>query len=702
MNELHRLFSGNYNTPRNTCPFGDIKVADIKPAIMLGIEMEEAEIQAITACPEPPTFENTIVPLERSGRFLDNVTTYMYNMLSAETCDELDEVAQDVSGILSEHSANIMLNPQLFARVSAVKAAWEADTTAVFSATNYTAEDRMLLDKVYEGFENSGATLDDAGKKRFREITAELSRLSLKFSQNNLKETNSYALHLTDEADLQGLPELQVAQAAETAKEKGLEGWVITLHAPSYLPFMTYAGNRELRKKLYMAYNTKCTHDNEYNNFDTVRSLVNLRQELAQLLGYSTYAHYVLKRRMAGTVENVYALLRQLLDAYLPEARNEVERLRVLAGKTVLSGAESGTFSDELQPWDFAHYAYLLKKELYDIDEEMLRPYLELRSVIGGVFGLATKLYGITFQENKDIPVYHPDVTAYEVYDADGTYLAVLYADFHPRATKQGGAWMTNYKEEWDKTDRPHVAINANFTKPAAGKPALLTFSELETFLHEFGHALHGIFADTKYRSLSGTNVYWDFVELPSQFMENFAAEPDFLRTFARHYETGAVIPDELIHKVTDSRNFNVAYACIRQVSFGLLDMAYYTLTEPLAADIRAFERAAWAEAQLLPAAEGCNMSVQFGHIMSGGYSAGYYSYKWAEVLDADAFHYFRDKGIFNRDVASSFRQHILSKGGTVPPMELYRAFRGKEPSIAALMERNGITCQLQPSAAGR
>ncbi len=678
MTDRLSLFSGNYDTPHGTLPFDEIAVSDIKPAILHGIALEDAEIRAIADNAAEPTFDNTIVAYEAAGAYLERATTYMYNRISADTCDELDDLAQELSPLLSEHSANIMLNERLFDRVAKI---W--NNPALHPED---AEDKMLLAKVYEGFERSGATLPADKKRRFREITAELSQLSLIFSQNNLKETNAFQLHAENADELRGLPELQLAQAAEAARERGLEGWIVTLHAPSYVPAMTYVENREVRRRLYMAYATRCTREDAHGNFGVVSRLVNLRRELAQLLGYDTYADYVLKRRMAATVENVYDLLYRLTDAYMPAARCEVAEIVRLA-----QGMEGEDF--ELQPWDFAYYANLLKKERFALDAEMLRPYFELSAVIDGVFGLATKLYGITFRLNADIPVYHPDVSAYEVFDKDGAFLAVLYADFHPRSSKQSGAWMTNYKEEWGGS-RPHVAVCMNFSKPVGDKPALLTLDEVETFLHEFGHALHGIFANTRYASLSGTNVYWDFVELPSQFMENFAVEPAFLKTFARHYETGEPLPDELIQRVRDSRNFNAAYACMRQVSFGLLDMAYYTQKEPFTADIRTFEQQAWRDVQLLPAVSEANMSVQFGHIMAGGYSAGYYSYKWAEVLDADAFSLFKEKGIFNTDVAESFRNNVLSQGGTQPPMQLYRAFRGQEPTIDALLERNGIVAR--------
>ena len=477
--------------------------------------------------------------------------------------------------------------------------------------------------------------------------------------------------------------------AAETAREKGIEGWVFTLQAPSYGPFMTYADNRNLRHELYMAYNTKCTHDNACNNLEIVKKIANIHLEIAQLLGYDNFAEYNLVERMAKNSESVYKLLNQLLDAYTPTARKEYAEVQILARQ------EQGE-DFILMPWDWVYYSHKLKDRKFNINDEMLRPYFELNQVKEGVFGLATKLYGITFKKNPDIPVYHKDVDAYEVFDKDGKYLAVLYTDFHPRAGKRSGAWMTSYKGQWiegktGKNSRPHVSIVMNFTKPTQSKPALLTFGEVETFLHEFGHSLHEMFADTTYHSLSGTNVYWDFVELPSQLMENFAIEKEFLHTFARHYLTGELIPDELVQRIVDSSNFNVAYACLRQISFSLLDMAWYTRNTPFEGDVRAYEKKAWDKAQILPTVEETCMSTQFSHIFAGGYSAGYYSYKWAEVLDADAFSLFKQKGIFNQEVAESFRKNILSKGGTEHPMTLYKRFRGQEPTIDALLIRNGI-----------
>lgn len=670
-------FFTHYETPHDTAPFDQIRLEDYEPAFMEGIRQDDELTNTIVNNPEPATFDNTI-SLSIPDNLLERVSNVFFNLLSAETNDDMDALAQKMSPILTEHANNILLNEKLFARVK----------TVYENHRELTPEEQMLLEKSHDGFIRSGANLSPEDKEKFRAISKELGQLTLQFSQNNLKETNAFLLLLTDRQDLAGLPESAVEAAALAAKERNLEGWLFTLHAPSYNPFMTYADNRELRKRMYMARNTICTHDNDCNNIDIVKRIVNLRRERAQLLGYPTFADFILQKRMAENSENVYKLLNDLLEAYLPTALEEVEAVEQKAKET-----EGEDFV--LQPWDFGYYAHKLQLEKFNLDAEMLRPYFELSRVKEGVFGLATRLYGITFKENPNIPVYHPDVTAYEVFDKDGSYLAVLYTDFHPRKGKQSGAWMTSYKDQWideNGTDhRPHVSVTMNLTKPTESKPALLTLGEVETFLHEFGHALHGIFARTRFESLSGTNVYWDFVELPSQIMENFAVERDFLNTFAKHYQTGEPIPDELIERIVRSRNFNAAYACIRQVSFGLLDMAYYTMDKPFEGDVFEFERKAWATAQLLPQPDGTCMSVQFSHIMSGGYAAGYYSYKWAEVLDADAFSLFKEKGIFSQDVAQRFRDHILSRGGTEPPMTLYKRFRGQAPTINALLKRNGI-----------
>lgn len=681
MTDMPNPFFEKYDTPHGTTPFDKIKTEHYEPAIREGIRRQAAEIDAIIGNAEAPTFENTVVAYEQSGELLNRVTTVFGNLRSAETNDELQEIAQKMVPLLSEHSNNISLNEKLFERVKAVY-----DRKDELSLTR---EQEKLLEDAYNGFVRHGANLQGEAKEKYRELTRELSTLTLQFSENNLKEVNNYQLVLTDKAQLAGLPESAVEAAAETAKERGVEGWVFTLQAPSYIPFMTYADDRELRRELYMAYNTKCTHDNEYNNLEIVPKLANLRMCIAQLLGYENYADYTLKERMAETSDAVYKLLNNLLEAYTPAAKKEYEEVQALARKEQGAGFT-------VMPWDWSYYSNKLKDEKFSINEEMLRPYFELGKVIEGVFGLSTRLYGITFKKNPQIPVYHKDVDAYEVFDKDGTYLAVLYTDFHPREGKRAGAWMTEYKGQWinpetGENSRPHISVVMNFTKPTESKPALLTHSEVETFLHEFGHALHGIFANSTYESLSGTNVYWDFVELPSQIMENFGIEREFLNTFASHYETGEALPDELIQRMVDASNFNVAYACLRQVSFGLLDMAWYTRTTPFEGDVKAYEQETWARAQILPVVPETCMSTQFSHIFAGGYSAGYYSYKWAEVLDADAFSLFKQKGIFNRKVAQSFRDNILSKGGTEHPMVLYKRFRGQEPTIDALLIRNGI-----------
>ncbi|MFV0404779.1 MAG: M3 family metallopeptidase [Bacteroides graminisolvens] len=674
-------FFEKYNTPHQTVPFDKIKNEHYEPAMLEGIKLHEAEIEAIINNPEAPTFANTIVAYEKSGKFLDRVITVFGNLRSAETNDDLQKIAQKMIPLLSEHSNNISLNEKLFQRVKAVY--------KQKSKLSLTIEQAKLLDDIYDGFVRRGANLQGEARNKYRELSKKLSTLTLQFGENNLKETNNFQLVLTQKEQLAGLPEGIVEAAAQTAREKGVEGWVITLHAPSYVPFMTYASNRELRKELYMAYNTKCTKDNEFNTLEIVKDLVNTRMQIAQLLGYKSYADYTLKERMAESSKNVYKLLDQLLDAYTPTAKAEYNEVQELARST--QGKEF-----RLMPWDWSYYSDQLKNKKFSLNDEMLRPYFELSNVKEGVFGLATRLYGITFRKNSEIPVYHPDVDAYEVLDKDGSFLAVLYTDFHPRAGKRAGAWMTSFKGQWidDQTgenSRPHITLVMNFTKPTESKPALLTFDEVNTFLHEFGHGLHGIFANTHYESLSGTSVYRDFVELPSQIMENFAVEKDFLSTFAKHYQTGEIIPDTLVQRIIDSSNFNVAYACLRQVSFGLLDMGWYTRTTPFTGDVKAYEQKAWEKAQILPVVEGTCMSAQFSHIFAGGYSAGYYSYKWAEVLDADAFSLFMQKGIFNQEVAQSFRNNILSKGGTEHPMTLYKRFRGQEPSIDALLIRNGI-----------
>ncbi len=683
--ERKNPFFEPYLTPHDTAPFDRIRLEDFEEAFMEGIRRDNEQIDKIINNPEKPTFDNTIINVddEKDNYYdlLSRTSTVFFNLLSAETNDDMDALAQKMSPILTKHANDIRLNERLFERIKYVHR----------HHRKLTAEEKMLLDNCYDGFVRSGALLDAEGKERLRQLTEEASMLGLQFSQNLLKEQKAYTLHITDEAQLDGLPETAREAAALAAKERELEGWVFTLDYPSYQPFMTYSTQRELRRQMYMARNTVCIHDNTENNLEICKRLINLRREIAQLLGYKTYADYVLKHRMAGNVRNVYKLLNDLIDAYKPTAKKEREEL----GKA-------------LEPWDIGFYSHKLQMKKFNIDAEMLRPYFQLDKVIDGVFGLANRLYGITFKENKEIPVYHPDVKAYEVFDKDGSYLAVFYADFHPRKGKQGGAWMTEYQGQWMEREdvkkpfgadncknvRPHVSVVMNLTKPTEGKPALLTLGEVETFLHEFGHSLHGMFANTRFESLSGTNVWWDFVELPSQFMENYAVEKEFLRTFAFHYETGEPLPDELINRIVKSRNFMVASACLRQVSFGLLDMAYYTKKDEFTDDIIPFEKKAWEKAILGKQRTDTCMTVQFSHIMAGGYAAGYYSYKWAEVLDADAFAVFKKHGIFDQQTAQRFRDNILSRGGTENPMVLYKRFKGSEPTIDALLKRNGIKRQ--------
>jgi len=682
--ELHKNpFFLPYATPHETVPFGDILLSDYEEAFIEGIRRDDEAVDKIVNNPEAPTFNNTICPVDVSKGehyydLLDRVSNVFSCMLSANTSEELEALAQKMTPLLTKHANDVSLNPRLFARVKAVHDHPDRELNG---------EEQMLLDTSYDGFVRSGALLDEAGKQKLRNLTEEASLLALQFSQNLLKATKAFTLHITDEADLDGLPDTARETARAAAQEQGLEGWLFTLDQPSYFPFMTYSTKRALRKQMYMAHSTLCTSGSE-SNMDVCTKLVNLRRELAQLLGYRTYADYVLKHRMASSVTNVYKLLDDLIDAYKPTALKEVDEVSKMAKKL-----EGDNF--EMEPWDFSFYSQKLKKERYNLDAEMLRPYFKIEDVIKGIFGLANKLYGITFKENPDIPVYHPDVKAYEVNDEDGSFLAVLYADFYPRKGKQNGAWMTEFKGQWidykGRNSRPHVSLVMNLTKPTPEKPALLTLGEVETFLHEFGHSLHGMFANTRFESLSGTNVWWDFVELPSQFMENYAVERDFLRTFAFHYLSGEPLPDDLIDRIVKSRNFLVAYSCMRQVSFGLLDMAYYTLDKPFNEDIRQFEKKAWAPAIVTKQLPETCMTVQFSHIMAGGYAAGYYSYKWAEVLDADAFSVFKQNGIFDRTTARRFRDCILSKGGTEHPMTLYKRFRGQEPTIDALLRRNGI-----------
>ena len=679
-------FKQQPHTPHSTLPFSQFTPKAIEEAIAEGIEEENHQINSLTGNVDTPTFSNTIEVMERGGRLLAKASCVLSNLLSAETSDELDEVAERVTPLMANHANDYYQNADLFKRVKAVKESKEQLTT----------EQQTVLDNYFRSFSDSGSLLSDADKDEFRKISVEESQLSLQFSQNKLKDLNAYTLHVTDRQRLEGLPESVMQTAAEEAATRGKEGWVFTLHAPSYRPFLTYCRDRALRHDIYMAYNTLCCHGNDNDNTEICRRLVNLRLRQAQLLGYACYADHVLEDRMAENTRQVYDLLHQLLQAYKPRAEKELEAVRKEAKH------DMGEDFD-LQPWDLSYYSNKLKERLFHINSEMPRPYFQLEKVQEGVFGLAHRLYGITLVRNADIPVYHPDVVAYDVKDSDGSYLGVLYCDFFPRKSKKAGAWMTNYQEQeidaaTGEDIRPHVSLVMNFSRPTSDKPSLLTLDEVETFLHEFGHSLHSLLTRCHYPSVSGTNVKWDFVELPSQFMENYATNAEFLHTFATHYESGAPIPDELVKKIQDSRNFHAGLNCLPQVEYGLLDMALHTITRPLEGDIADFERQARSAAHLMPFTEGTCMTTQFSHIMAGGYSAGYYSYKWAEVLDADAFEQFQQSGIFNTDTARRFRDNILAKGGTEHPMTLYKRFRGGKPTIDALLRRNGIITNNKPS----
>lgn len=672
------IFFKEYQTPHKTIPFDKIRLEDYLPSVKEAIKRHDAEIEAIVNNPNPANFENTIVALERSGKYLSRVQYAFYNLLSAETSAEMDSIANEISPLETEHSNNITLNENLFKRI--------AEVYAQKDSLNLTNEQRQLLQKQYDMFVNNGANLSAENKEIYRELCKKISLLELQFAQNVLNATNQYKLVVSEESRLDGLPQTLKDVAAEKAKAKGESGWLFDLTYPSYVPFMKYIKDRDLRKELYMAYNTKAVNG-ELDNKPVIKELVNTRLTLANLLGHKEYASYVLSRRMAEDKEHVYDLLDKLLNAYKNCATNEVLEVQKIANS---QGADF-----DIMPWDWSFYADKLKDAKYGINDELLKPYFELENVKKGVFGLATKLYGLSFEKNESIPVYHPEVEAYEVFDSTGKYTAVLYTDFHPREGKRGGAWMTEYQGQCINEDgenvRPHVSIVMNFTRPTDSLPSLLTFDEFTTFLHEFGHSIHGMVSQTNYESLSGTNVYRDFVELPSQLLENWAYEKEFLDGFAVHYQTGEPIPAELIEKIKASANFNTGYSTLRQLSFGYLDMAWHTLTEPFEGDVFEFEQSAWKKALILPSVEGTSMSCQFNHIFSGGYSAGYYSYKWAEVLDADAFSVFQQNGIFDNETASRFKTEILEKGGSEHPMILYKRFRGNEPSIDALLRRNGI-----------
>lgn len=671
-------FFDEFATVHNSVPFSSIENKHYEEAIDRGIEIQNKEIADIVNQSDDPTFENTIVALERSGSDLNRVLNVFYPMLSALSDDELMDISLRVSGKLSKHSTDISLNEGLWKRIKTVY--------DMRDRLNLNAEDSMLLTTTYDSFARSGAELKGEKRDEYRRLSAHLSDLTTKFGQNVLKELNTYEIWLTAD-DLSGLPESSVEAAALAAKEKGREGeYLFTLAQPVYTAFMKYSDRPDLRERFYRLYNGRNTKG-EYSNMEILADIAETRREIAALFGKKNYAEYSLEKSMAETPENVYKLLNELAEAYRPAQLKEFAEIESYASQ--LEGRPV-----KIKAWDYSYYSNKLQQAKYSYNEEELRPYFELNNVIDGVFGLATKLYGLTFEPNADIEVYHPDVKAYDVKDADGSYLGVIYTDFFPRESKRPGAWMTGFKDECVTADgtqvRPHVTIVMNFTKPTGTKPALLTPYEVETFLHEFGHALHGLLADTKYASLSGTSVYRDFVELPSQFNENYLTQKEFLDGFARHYVTGEPIPQNLVNKIVQSSQYGAAYACLRQLGFGFTDMAWHTIESPVE-DVVGFERKALESVSMFDDVDGCIFSPQFSHIFSGGYAAGYYSYKWAEVLDADAFSLFLKNGLFDKATADSFRRNVLMKGGTEHPMTLYKRFRGQEPTIDALLERDGI-----------
>lgn len=671
------LFLKKFDTKHNTAPFSKIKLSDYKEAFQKTIELAKEEIDTIIKNPNAPTFSNTIEALDYSGEQLDRLSNIFFNLNSAETCDEMQKIAQEVSPLLTAFSNDIALNEDLFKRVKAVYD--QKDTL------NLTTEQATLLDKKFKGFSRNGALLNEEDKLKLREIDAELAKIKLTFGENVLAETNNYQLHITNEADLKGLPDGAKEMAASLAKSKNLEGWVFTLDFPSYLPFVTYVENRELRKEITIAAGKKAFQNNEFDNQENVKRIVELRHKRANLLGYQSHSHFVLEERMAQNPEKVQSFLNDLLEKAKPAAQKEFAEL------TAYAAALDGI--DQLEKWDGAYYSEKFKQKLFSLDDELLKPYFKLENVLNGAFTIAEKLFGITFKEVFDIDKYHEDVQTFEVLDFEGKLVAVFYSDFFPRKGKRNGAWMTSFKPQHIKegiNERPHVSIVCNFTPPTETKPSLLTFNEVTTLFHEFGHALHGMLANTTYPSLSGTSVYWDFVELPSQVMENWCYEPEALALFAKHYETGEIIPQKYVEKIKESASFLEGMATLRQLSFGILDMAYHGKSQTID-DVKAFEKQAMEIASLYPDVEENCMSTSFSHIFQGGYSSGYYSYKWAEVLDADAFAYFQEKGIFNTEVATKFKDNVLAKGGTELPMELYKKFRGQEPKVEALLKRAGL-----------
>lgn len=672
-------FCTDYNTPHGAIPYDRIELDHFIPAAKEAIRREDEIIESICSNTSAATFANTIEILERSGTMLTEILCAFEALHNSRSNDRMTAIAEELHSLSTEHKNNITLNKQLFARV---------ETAYNKKDENLTKEQRRLLQETYTMFLRSGAKLQESQREEYRTLSQKLSTLSLKFHENLIKDTDAYTLHITDERELNGMPADLIESAAATAQEAGKSGWLFTLHRPSYIPFITFCRNRELRRQMYMAYSTLGAKGNNHDNRQIVKESINTRLRLANLLGYNTYSDYILAERMAQNSDAVYAMLGKLTWAYLPAARSEMEDIISLAREN-----EGDDFV--FMPWDFAYYSEKLKEKRYNLNDEMIRPYFSLEQAIYGVFYLATRLYGITFRQNHEIPTYHPEVKVWEVFDYDGKYLALLYCDFYARTGKHAGAWMDSLKLQYRDADgkdhRPHVTLSTNYRKPQPGKPILLTFDELNTLMHEFGHCLHGILSDVTYASLCSPNVLWDFVEMPSQIMENFAIEEEFLKSFAFHYITGETIPTEILKKIRDSHNFKAAYQCIRQVGLGLIDQAWHNIDKPFEGDVIAHEHKAIAALRLMPVIPETAITPQFGHIMSGGYSAGYYSYKWAEVLDADAFSLFKENGIMNMKVAQSFRENILARGDTEHPMDLYLRFRGHKPDIKALLERDGI-----------
>jgi peptidyl-dipeptidase Dcp len=676
-NMLNHILLKPFETPFQVPPFNQIKDEDYLPVFETAIEQARQEITRIAHLAKPATFENTLEALENAGKELGLISRLFFNLNHAHTNEKIQETARKISPLLSDYENDIWLNEQLFQRVHSV---------FKMSHDQLRDDQKKLLEDTYKGFVRKGALLAGADKERFRAVTKELSQLTLQFGENLLAETNDFKLHITQTEDLDGLPEGAVEAAAALAKSENKQGWLFSLHFPSYMPFMKYASNRELRRQLFMAYAFRGNQNNQHDNKEIIKTIVSLRLEKAQLLGFDTYAAYILEESMATRVDTVNGFLQELLDASLEVARQDVKEVADFAVEKGLEGA--------LQRWDFMYYSEQLKADRLGLDDELVKPYFQLENVEKGIFHLARQLFDIDFKQVTNLPVYHQEVNTYEVRSTSGDFIGILYLDYFPRSSKQGGAWMTSFRDQYMELEQniaPQVSLVMNFTRPTATKPSLLTYTEVRTFLHEFGHGLHGLLSRVRYESQSGTSVYRDFVELPSQIMENWATEKEWLNQVGIHYLTGEVIPDELIHKLIKSANFQSGYATVRQLSFGLNDMAWHTLTRPFEGDPIEFEKKAMAPTELFPEIEGNCMSTAFSHLFDGGYAAGYYGYKWAEVLDADAFEAFKEKGIFNKEVAQSFKNHILEKGGTQHPMELYKAFRGQEPSIEPLLKRSGL-----------